>query len=752
MPEIQKYNLKEELSNADEQYAGSTSLVGMSSLTQARYINSTRTQMFTSHLKQFLNLIHPEFPKVFTNAENTVGKFSSGYKKAKSNLEVVKKVEKFGDILVKPLIYHLFVYDKAKKKYRVITRKEVEENLTEDFGYHFNNEEIDKYQEGDVIEKGTVMYKSDSYDEDMNYRYGLNATVSYCLNPFTSEDAAEVSESFSKRMTTIKVNKITWGLNNNDIPLNIYGEDDEYKPYPDIGEFASGIFAASRSQYNEQILYDFKDKNLNIIKDSDRTICYNGKGFVIDYDIYCNNPDLEDTSFNHQIMKYLKSQNKYYKEILKITKKIIHSGQNYDGEIDYMYKRAKDFLDTDKKWRDDSVFGNLKIRATIAEYVPLKKGHKFTGRYGNKSVVSRVVPDEKMPYDPITGKRVEVKLNLLAIINRTTGFVPHELYITFICLRAREEMAKLKTMKEREKILFSVIKDLNEKQYLSMFSHYKQLTTEEKKEYLESCINNGIYIHQNPVFEDREIFFKLMDMKKKYDFLKPYQLYVDIEGRAYPQLRETYLGEMYLIRLKQIDSKQFSGRNTGAINTKELPERSYKNRTHQELFSDTPIRFGEYETLGMLTGLSEDELALFHAYYRTSIKGRRELLENIFYPGELAKIDSSLTSRVSEMFHVIFKSLGLELEFLDKDSIIEDLDSREIREHEYKGKTYMMSDYEFYLFKLEDEVREQILEENTIISGDELEELVQKRLSDGKNIIGRPNFEVESPEEKIKEK
>lgn len=379
MPEIQKYNLKEELNLADELHSGSTSLVGMSSLTQARYTNSTRTQMFTSHLKQVLNLLNPEFPRVFTNSENTVGKYSSGYKKAKSDLEVVKKIEKYGDILEKPFIYHLFVYDKKKKKYNVITRKEVEENLTEDFGYHFNNDEIDTYTEGDIIPKGTVMYKSDSYDDDMNYRYGLNATVSYCLNPFTSEDAAEISESFSKKMTTIKVNKITWGLNNNDIPLNLYGEDDEYKPYPDIGEFASGVFASSRPQYNEQILYDFKDKNLKVIKDSDRSICYNGKGFILDYDIYCNNLDIEDTSFNHQIMKYLKSQTKYYKEILKITKKIMKSGCSYDRQIEYMYKRAKEFLDEDKKWKDESVFGNLKICATIAEYVPLKKGHKFTG-------------------------------------------------------------------------------------------------------------------------------------------------------------------------------------------------------------------------------------------------------------------------------------------------------------------------------------------------------------------------------------
>lgn len=335
------------------------------------------------------------------------------------------------------------------------------------------------------------------------------------------------------------------------------------------------------------------------------------------------------------------------------------------------------------------------------------------------------------------GKVVDVKLNLLAIMNRTTGFVPHELFITFICMRAREQMEKETTIKEREKILFSIIKDLNEKQHKSMYAFYKQLSTEEKRDYLQSCIDNGIFIHQNPVEEDREIFYKLSDMMKKYSWLEPYQLYVNIEGVDYPQLSKTYLGQMYLIRLKQIDSRQFSCRNTGSINTKELPERSYKNRSHQDLFSDTPIRFGEYETLGILTGLSEEELALFHAYYRTSVKGRRDLLDNIFEPGDLAKIDKSLTSRVAEMFHVIFKSLALELEFIDEDNILEDIDSRQIVENEYKGKKYLMTDYDFYLFKMEERIKEEIKKENPILTDEELERLFQEKMDNSSAIIGR---------------
>ena len=57
MAEIQKYSLTEKLKEADEKLQGSPSLLGMTMLTYPNYVNSMRSTMFTSHLKQFLNLI-----------------------------------------------------------------------------------------------------------------------------------------------------------------------------------------------------------------------------------------------------------------------------------------------------------------------------------------------------------------------------------------------------------------------------------------------------------------------------------------------------------------------------------------------------------------------------------------------------------------------------------------------------------------------------------------------------------------------
>ena len=88
------------------------------------------------------------------------------------------------------------------------------------------------------------------------------------------------------------------------------------------------------------------------------------------------------------------------------------------------------------------------------------------------------------------------------------------------------------------------------------------------------------------------------------------------------------------------------------------------------------------------------------------------------------------------MFHVIFKSLALELEFIDEDNILEDINSRRMVEHEYKGEKYMMTDYEFYLFKMEERVKEEIMNENPMLTGDEINALLEKELNNSKRVIG----------------
>ena len=93
----QTANLKKGLAEAEKKYKGRDDLFGMTALTNPGYISGSRSIMFTNHLKQFLNLLNPDYPLVNTNYENLVGENNTTIKKATRNWVVDDKIEKFSD-------------------------------------------------------------------------------------------------------------------------------------------------------------------------------------------------------------------------------------------------------------------------------------------------------------------------------------------------------------------------------------------------------------------------------------------------------------------------------------------------------------------------------------------------------------------------------------------------------------------------------------------------------------------------------
>jgi len=420
-------SLKEILEQKEKEFQGKDDVFGMTLLTNPGYISSSRNIMFTAHLKQCVTLNKPEFPRIFTNYENIVGKNSTGYKKVKNSCVIIDKISKFTDGVNDEQLYLLFTYDKENDYYDIIEKKGVED-LTERYGFKYNNQNIDSKEVGNLINKGEVLYKSASYDEDMNYCYGTNVKFMYLLENHTIEDAIVCSESLSKRMVSTEVERVKVSLNDNDIFCNIYGNANNYKTFPDINEYVKDkIICAKRRIHNNQLLYDLKKSNLRRIDfTSDILFFIEGKGKIIDIDIYCNKTldELEENDFNRQIMKYYKMQLVYYERIFKRCKQIIDSGSKYSREVSFYMRKAKNILDERYKWREEnnSVFSNIVIEFLVEKNAYLEVGQKVTGRYGNKGVISEIRPDDKMPFLE-TGERVDLIFNSLSVVNRWTGKV-----------------------------------------------------------------------------------------------------------------------------------------------------------------------------------------------------------------------------------------------------------------------------------------------------------------------------------------
>ncbi len=609
----EKYNLIAELNKKSEELNNTSklSLVGQGDFYGAN--NIMRLAMNLKHQAQHLTIDNPEFPYLYDGKENLMGEHSSFYTRTDKPYQVMHIVKKYDELLKGKSNFAIyFLYCKEDDSWKLVERKAVE-NLTENFGFDYNNDYLDSAEEGEMIPANTILSASTSYDESMNLSVGVNGRILYGAHPAVQDDAIIISESFAKRMVANQINSRTIPVNENSILLNLYGKGDEYQGLPNIGETVNGgIIAATRNVKEMRMFSDLRDSSLRSINLQSDQVFY-GDGEIIDINVYCNNPSIKVNKVNKLLIQYYNDARWFYTDIYKICKKIIKSkAKKIDKEIHRWMRRAMDYLDTQASWAfNDNIFSNLMVEILIRRKVDIKLGRKIVGRSGNKTVVSSIWPDEEMPYlasscyrdesgvvhpkGPI--ERVELITNPLAIINRTIPMALFESSVTFITDKTRKHMATLETLDEKKDFMFSVIGLLNSKQSKELQDLYETLSDREKRKFVESAINDGIYIRWEAFDESMNLRDSIIKVYETYpDIMRPYEIFIPKPkwGRDI-HVGSDYIGYQYMLMLKQSGERGFSARSAGSISDESLPEKSHDNKIGKHWASDNAVRFGEYE-------------------------------------------------------------------------------------------------------------------------------------------------------------
>lgn len=691
-------HVEESLKEKEAEFHGKDDHLGLTLMTFPQYISSTRSTMFTNHLKQFNVLNNGQFPYVFTNYENIFGKYSSSLVQAKKDYEVVARIEKFPSM--PGHLYALFLYCKKEDKYEVIFRKS-SANLTEKYGYRINNEGIDNRQIGDKIHKGETLYKSSSFDEDNNYRFGINARIGYMLDPGNVEDAYVISKSFADKVVSHKVESVEISINDNDFGLNIYGDTDNYKCIPDIGETVDHhIVFAKRRIHNDQVLYDMKKSNMMHISPMSDKIYY-GRGYVSDIDIYANKPidEIPDTDYNHQLREYLINQNRYFREIYEQCSFIKDSGSNYSDDIGFMLQRSKNILDPNYRWKDkESVFSNMIVVVQLDRDIALYEGSKITGRYGDKGVISEIRDDDLMPYtiDPDGSKRpLDIIANPLSCPNRLNPAQWIEMSLTHMAEQLiLEHLNKAETNEEKWAMLSKFMTFFNERhEHDRLTEYYKGLDDEEKNDFWKSIETDGIYINYPPMWEGMPAIDKIQQLSEIFGFHRD-TVYVKKHGHVQKIMRPITVGYKYMLKLKQDSEKNFSARSTGSLSQQGLPEKSNKVRTNEMLYSSTPIALGRDENNNLGIGVEPFMLCKLHLFYRTSPFARRQV-GSLYVKDAINfdhfKIKAGYRNRNVEILNAKLKALGATIDF-GFDGLTLQLDDEEMKPFEFQGKLYITTE------------------------------------------------------------
>jgi len=164
--------------------------------------------------------------------------------------------------------------------------------------------------QGQVLEKDTVLAETPTARKNGGYAFGANANMALMSLPAVDEDAVIISESLAKKLSykTYVTRVIEFG--DDKIPLNIYGDENEYKAFPEIGEMVApnGLLMglrANKPEYNTGLMSYSDLKNYDPIFDE---CCYveGGNAKVIDIKAYKFNKKKDTFSgTNSGIMKYV---------------------------------------------------------------------------------------------------------------------------------------------------------------------------------------------------------------------------------------------------------------------------------------------------------------------------------------------------------------------------------------------------------------------------------------------------------------
>lgn len=657
--------------------------------------SGSRKIMFGIHKEQSIQLCNPETPIIMTGYENQFGYLSSGFITADEDYIVIDKIYKNNTK------YLILLYSVNKNTLHGIERTSYSYH-TENYGYNLDTSRLDKLKNNDIVPKGTPLLMSTSFDDELNKQDGVNLTVAYMNISRTTEDPIVLSESAAKKFMSPLFDSIDIIINDNDIALNLYGDDSEYKAFPDIGEeVKNGILCAiRRERKDDEALYAQSKERLKELMISDNT--YIASGEVIDINVYCNNVEKLNDMYNTQLAKYYEENMEFNRKIVSSINKFVnsHPGVMMTYDIQKIYRIAKDTIN-EVPYLKDKVFNNIYCQIITRTNVPVYEGDKVTDRYGGKGVISKIIPDALMLKYFRFGEwnNIDMIINSFTVNNRENPGQLNEVEITSIGSQLVDYIAQMwyategiddsfgddysraifNTVVTAERLIhtyYSILNDEQAKEYEE--SIVNKLSFDERKNYIWNIIQNKeLYLVITP-FKNIFTLDKLEELYNAFPFIKNAVCYTD--PNYYPIVpqkdsngnyryvhtrRPLVIGKKYIYRLKQVAKEKFSAVSLASTNIKGENTKTKANKIHITPIPKTPVRLGGMEAAELMQlPYCQYTIEMF-MLLSASPTGRRlmkDLLTGDPFNRNI-RLDPKSKSRNVEIVNAYLKAMGLKLIF-----------------------------------------------------------------------------------------
>lgn len=386
----------------------------------AMHDSHPRQTMFGGHITQNLVISNPTLRRDFTGVERKYGQYTHMIRMPVDGVvkKIIRKYQSdmsFNPHNIQPI--STIVYENTRTRELGVLHIKYHNCMHQYFGFRFVlTQKALQLRVGDVIAKGTILAHSPTINpETFDYKYGIEAQVACMTIPNVIEDGCVARRGFleSLKTTAYETRTFQWGKTH--VPLNLYGDDEKYKPFPDIGEFVreDGLLFASREFHPILAIVQMSKEALKEY-DIDDSLCYGRPGArVINIEVIRGRPNntVTLTGMNEQAEFYYRKSQKYHQELRDIYRDECRARNNTPVPLEPEYERilvdSEALLDRPSGTRtasnlpipmmNDIPLDEWFVKITFEYTLTPTVGYKLTGTAGDKVVIVDVWDDDKMP-------------------------------------------------------------------------------------------------------------------------------------------------------------------------------------------------------------------------------------------------------------------------------------------------------------------------------------------------------------------
>lgn len=610
-------------------------------------ISAGRLELFAKNIGQTRVPNKPELPDMFSGFESVFGDYTFNSARRENEIKVIAVIDKYamqissiraGSNPMRTVIYRDL--KTGEVSYFDVRRFTC---LTNDYGYE--NIMRHNIQAGDVIPPETEIYSSPAKDGD-TYMLGVNANVAFTTILETTEDCFAMSESLAKRLSpkSIETKSITTSVKR--YPLNLYGNDEQYKIFPDIGETVNpnGILCAFRPVRKFSAMSDLMPHKLTEINHLfDQKVYAHPGAKVVDIEVYLDHRGELPERVYEQVRIYHEARLSYWREIVKVYDQVktLPISMKFNTLVTRAMGRllaAKQGIpNIGKRPKVTLVDGfnpvTLRIDITLMHQVIVNKGHKSAGRDGAKGVVI-VVPDEEMPIDE-QGFRADICIDPVSVLKRTNVIQLYEQYINRVLKWQAMNLDQYGSVEDQFRRVVELLNDINP-EYAKIIKQ-EHTTVRQKEQYIAECKADTIKICIPPSMDNltKDMILKLEEKYKTPISPIEFTINTSTGKKRVKSKTPVCIGSKYVYLLSKYPKPLAPG--YGFVNKCHMPVGS-KDK-HGSPLGTTPIRFGESESRIFAATLDIKTALRFKCLYSGSRIGPKLMVEALMSSPNPSKLD-----------------------------------------------------------------------------------------------------------------